>query len=130
LAGRRGELLFQQSSFCLRAGIDELAYALLAIMPVLAFQAGGDKSNELYPALWNTTLAQVDETLLTHSTIVRDIAARLMRHGSVKGHKLNRLLAPVPPRSEQPRIRALHELQQIAHDPLAYAPAKLKEGAS
>jgi hypothetical protein len=41
LAGRRGELLFMGKEFCLRAGLDELTYALLMIMPAPPIQAAG-----------------------------------------------------------------------------------------
>jgi hypothetical protein len=66
LAGRRGELLFLGDDFCLRAGLDELAYASLMILPALVFQAQGNEatSDELYGPLWETTLAEVDEALL------------------------------------------------------------------
>src|SRR5262249_33359029 len=58
LAGRRGELLLKRP-FCLRAGLDELAYAQIMILmafPVLKL----DKKD--YPRLWGTTLSEVDET--------------------------------------------------------------------
>jgi hypothetical protein len=124
LAGRRGELLFLHDRFCLRAGLDELAYALLMIMPCLVAQTDGDgeAANELYASAWETTLAEIDETLFAHRQIVKSIADRLIRKGSLRSHKLAQLVAPVLPRTEQPRIRAAHEVRAV-FDPLAYSPA-------
>ena len=118
LAGRRGELLFLGNEFCLRAGLDELTYALLMIIPALTVQAG-EAALKLYGPAWETLLAEVDETLLEHHKSVAAIADRLMKKGSLRSHKLSRLVAPVPSRSEQPRLRAQHELH-VVYDPLAY----------
>jgi hypothetical protein len=124
LAGRRGELLCFGNKFCLRAGLDELAWALVMIMPMLTVQADGDEkwTHELYGPTWETTLAEVDETLLAHISVIDAIADRLIRAGSLAGPELTQLVAPVPARASPPPIRAEHGLHGIAYDPLAYPP--------
>jgi hypothetical protein len=120
LAGRRGELLFLGDKFCLRAGLDELTYALLLIMPAVSTHAQGNEAlmDELYGPVWGTTLAEVDETLLAHRVVVDAIADRLIRKGRLQSRKLSQLVAPVTPRTSLPGIRQLHELH-VAYDPLA-----------
>ncbi|OSI60339.1 hypothetical protein BSZ21_38940 [Bradyrhizobium canariense] len=120
LAGRRGELLFLGKKFCLRAGLDELAYALMMMLPALTARAGGQQAAlELYGPAWETLLAEVDDTLLTHRRSVTAIADKLMLKGALKSRKLSQLVAPVLPRSNPPCLRAQDELN-VAYDPLAY----------
>lgn len=121
LAGRRGELLFLGDKFCLRAGLDELTYALLMIMPAIMAQTGGDREacDELYGPTWETLLAEIDETLFAHRQTVMAIAKKLTLKGSLRSRKLSQLVATVPPRSAQPPLRMQHELH-VAYDPLAY----------
>jgi hypothetical protein len=124
LAGRRGELLFLGDDVCLRAGMDELAYALLMIMPALMLQAQGKRvlRAELYGPTCETMLAEVDETLLAQRKIVNAIADGLIRKSILRSRKLSQLVAPVTPRASPPRIRAQNELH-VAYDPLAYSPS-------
>jgi hypothetical protein len=125
LAGRRGELLFTDP-FSLRAGLDELAYALLMVIIPLteAAHARGCKEwpAEEYEALWGTLLAETDETLMAHEDIVHAIADRLMLQGRLDGAALAALTAAVPKRVIPPPVRSLSELRArgIAHDPLAH----------
>ena len=120
LAGRRGELLFRGDAFSLRAGLDELAYALMMIVPWLAKQSGYAETwnDELYSRAWETTLAEVDETLLGQRQAVETIADRLIRQGSLQGPELAALLTAVAARTAPPPIRA--EPPGVAFDPLAY----------
>jgi hypothetical protein len=116
LADRRGELLFQQS-FCLRTGLDELTYALIMVMPI--FKALNLSVEENYGEVWGTTLAEVDETLRAHKSIVLRIADELERKGAMRSRRLAAVLAPIDKRTAPPRFRDVSELQTIAHDPLA-----------
>ncbi|MHC2578741.1 hypothetical protein ACVI1J_008981 [Bradyrhizobium diazoefficiens] len=121
LAGRRGELLFLGDKFCLRAGLDELTYALMMIMPAIMAQTDGDRKacHELYGSTWETLLADIDETLFSHRQTVMAIAKKLTQKGSLRSRKLSQLVAPVQPRSAQPPLRMPDELH-VAYDPLAY----------
>jgi hypothetical protein len=123
LAGRRGELLFTKP-FCLRAGLDELAYALLIVMIPLAEDAHKDKAEmeERYIPFWGTLLAEVEETLLAHRNVVHTIADQLMQHGRLNRTQLMAAIAEIPKRDTPPPIRSLSELKLtgIAYDPLAH----------
>lgn len=124
LAGRRGELLFRGCEFCLRAGLEELAYVLIMIMPALAFAYPDDHGERClekhYAPFWGTMLAEVDETLLAHSAVVHAIAEILIKQSTASKRQLASALAAVPARTEPPRIRSLDELSITAHDPLAH----------
>lgn len=121
LAGRRGELLFLGEKFRLRAGLDELTYALMMIMPAIMVQTGGDRKarDELYGPTWETLLADIDETLLAHRQTVMAVAKKLTHKGSLRSRKLSELVAAVQPRSAPPPLRVPDELD-VAYDPLAY----------
>lgn len=115
LAGRRGELLFQGNKFCLRAGLEELAYALITVMVPVAVH-DGDR-NAYYHSLWGTLLSEVDETLLTYKAVVHDIADELMRCGALQSGKLSPALAVITKRNGPPPLRS--EIKLSADDPLA-----------
>jgi hypothetical protein len=127
LAGRRGELLFTQP-FCLWAGLDELAYALLIVMIPLAEDS---KDNRLvaehYTPFWGTLLAEVDDVLLAHRGAVHTLADQLMWRGRLDREELMDVVAGIPKRDAPPPIRSLSELKLtgIAHDPLAHGPTAL-----
>jgi hypothetical protein len=67
LAGRRGELLFEPH-FCVRAGLDELVYAQIVIMPAIVGRRLDPAIH--YSDVWGTTLVEVDETLLKYEFVV------------------------------------------------------------
>jgi hypothetical protein len=102
LAGRRGELLFEPD-FSLRAGLEELVYAQLLIMP--AIQGMGLDSRANYSDVWGTTLIEVDETLRRYEAVVRKIADKLMTMGKVDRWQLGKALSSVEERKSPPSIR-------------------------
>lgn len=116
LAGRRGELLFEPS-FCLRAGLEELAYSSIMVMCVLP--ALNYDSKRDYPRVWGTTLIEVDETLLRYKSIVLDLADKLMRKEVLRSRQLADILSNITPRTESPPIREERDLVKLAVDPLA-----------
>jgi hypothetical protein len=83
LAGRRGELLFTDP-FCLRAGLDELAYAQLMIMIPHVKEHRDGMHRDHYLVLWGSKLAEVDDTLRAHSDVAHTLADRLMRSGRLQ----------------------------------------------
>jgi hypothetical protein len=101
LAGRRGELLFEPE-FSLRAGLDELVYAQLMVMPAIKGM-GLDEAH--YSDVWGTTLVEVDETLRRYELVVRKIADKLMTMGKVDRWQLAKILASVEERKTPPAIR-------------------------
>lgn len=103
LAGRRGELLFEPE-FCPRAGLDELAYVLTVIMIVIKGM-GLDPLGDDYFRVWGTQLAEIDEGLRRYERVVREIADRLIRFGSVDRKYLTKALASVEKRKSPPPIR-------------------------
>jgi hypothetical protein len=101
LAGRRGELLFEPE-FSLRAGLDELVYAQLMVMPAIKGM-GLDEAH--YSDVWGTTLVEVDETLRRYELVVRKIADKLMTMGKVDRWQLAKILISVEERKTPPGIR-------------------------
>jgi len=101
LAGRRGELLFEPE-FSLRAGLDELVYAQLMVIPAINGM-GLDRTH--YSDVWGTTLIEVDETLRTYEPVVRKIADKLMMTGKIDRWQLAKILASVEERKTPPPIR-------------------------
>jgi hypothetical protein len=118
LAGRRGELLFCKN-FCLRAGIDELAYVQTMLLLPLMYKFGCDAALQHYEAFWLAILAEIDASLLKYKTVVHDLADKLMQHGKVRSRKLARALSIVAKRDGPPPFRTLTELHSVVPDPLA-----------
>jgi hypothetical protein len=119
LAGRRGELLFTDP-FCMRAGLNELAYALLMVMIPLAEVPRGEMEQH-YPILWGSLLAEVDDTLRAYSGVVHEIADRLMRVGRLHGEELMACCRDIPARPAPPALRSRLAVETVTYDPLAYA---------
>lgn len=89
-------------SFSLRAGLDELVYAQLMVIPAINGM-GLDRTH--YSDVWGTTLIEVDETLRTYEPVVRKIADKLMMTGKIDRWQLAKILASVEERKTPPPIR-------------------------
>lgn len=118
LAGRRGELLFEPE-FCLRAGLDEFNYVLTLIGGVI-MGMGLNPQGDDYFNVWSTTLAEVDACLREHEAVVREIADRLIKVGSVDRAYLTKALATVGKRKSPPPIRTDARIEP-PFDPLCWS---------
>jgi hypothetical protein len=90
IAGVEAERLFEgKQQFRHGSSLDEVT-AFHALIGGAARKLGCD-----FMALARQEAARVEATLRRHASVVRAIAARLDRHGAIKGERLARLLAPV-----------------------------------
>jgi hypothetical protein len=113
--------LLYAPKFSVYAGMDELVWCQIVVMPLVRVHADAKPSvpeDEHYSIVWGSILSAVDETLREHKSEVLSIADELERTGTVEHVWLAQAVAGVQPRQAEPLVPC-DEYRITPGDPLA-----------